>query len=198
MIEERKIKKNTLYRFLRPFFVFCFKIIFNPRVIGSYNIPKTGSVILVSNHFNSLDFISMGITTKRSIYFLAKDSLFKGILKHILLYSGVIPVNRRIKDRSVISASKKVLGNNSILGIFPEGTFNKTNNILAKFKIVAVKLSYEEKTPIIPIAIVGQYKRNKLKIIVGKKIYIKSNNYDLENKKLMNILEKLIIENKGV
>ena len=198
MIDDGKNKKNTLYFFLRPFFTLYFKIRYNPKIIGKDNIPKKGAVILVSNHFSNLDFISMGVTTKRSIYFLAKDSLFKGLIKPILLLSGVIPVNRKIKDKSVLCNSKKVLKSGSVLGIFPEGTFNKTNNVLAPFKIGAVKLSYEENTPIVPIAIIGKYKRNCLKIIVAERIFIKSSNLDLENKNVMNILEKLIINNKDV
>ncbi len=198
MIDERKIKKNTLYSFIRPFFALYFKIRYNPRIIGKNKIPTNGSIIIISNHFSNLDFISMGITTKRPIYFLAKDSLFKGLLKPILLLSGVIPVNREKKDKSILYNCKKVLNNNSILGIFPEGTFNRTKNVLAPFKIGAVKLSYEENVPIVPIAIVGKYKRNKLKIIVGEKFYTESNNLDLENKRLMRVLEELIIKSKDV
>ncbi len=189
---------NILYRFIRPFFVLYFKLRYNPIIIGEENIPKDGPIILIANHTNNFDFISMGITTKRSISFLAKNTLFNGPLKIILKLSGVIPVDRSIKDKTVLKNAKEVLKNNGVVGIFPEGTFNKTPNILAPFKIGAVKLSSDTKVPIIPIAITGEYKRNKLKIIVGNKYLPSSKNLDLENKKIMNILEKMIIEKKDV
>ena len=189
---------NTLYKFIRPFFVLYFKLRYNPTLIGKENIPKRGPIILIGNHTNNLDFISMGITTKRSISFLAKNTLFKGPLKIILKLSGVIPVDRSIKDKTVLKNAKEVLENAGVVGIFPEGTFNKTSNVLAPFKIGAIKLSSDTKVPIIPIAIVGEYKKNKLKIIVGNKYLPLSKNLDLENKKIMNVLETMIIEKKDV
>lgn len=189
---------NILYRFIRPFFVLYFKLKYNPKIIGRENIPNKGSIILIANHTNNLDFISMGITTKRSISFLAKHTLFKGVLKVILKLSGVIPVDRTKKDKSVLENANVVLQNNGIVGIFPEGTFNKTENILAPFKIGAVKLSHDNKVPIIPIAIKGSYKKGKLKIIVGKKLYTKSNDLDIENKKLMKKLENMLTMKKDV
>ena len=51
---------------------------------------------------------------------------------------------------------------------------------------------------IIPIAIKGSYKRNKLRIIVGNKYYTKSNDLDYENKKIMKILENMLTKKKDV
>lgn len=189
---------NILYKLIRPFFMLYFKLRYNPIIIGERNIPKIGPVILIANHTNNLDFISMGITTKRTISFLAKDTLFKGPLKIFLKLSGVIPVNRSKKDKSVLKNAKEVLKNSGVVGIFPEGTFNKTSNVLAPFKMGAVKLSSDTKVPIIPIAITGKYKRNKLKILVGQRYLPASKNLDVENQKIMYILEKMIIEKKDV
>ena len=190
--------RNLLYGFIRLFFVIYFRLRYNPTIIGKRNIPKSGPAILIANHTNNLDFISMGITTNRSISFLAKNTLFKGPLKAILNLFGVISVDRTKKDKSVLINASKILKNNKIVGIFPEGTFNKTKNILLPFKIGAIKLSHDNNVPIIPIAIKGSYKRNKLKIIVGNKYYTKSNDLDYENKKIMKILENMLTKKKDV
>lgn len=187
------MKINIVYRLLRPFLAFYIRLFYKPKIIGSENIPKSGGVILVANHKSNLDFISMGVATKRSICFMAKHTLFKGILKPILKGAGVISVNRNVKDKSVIPQGLKVLSRGCVLGMFPEGTFNKTKDVLSPFKIGAVKLAYESKRPIVPIAI-GEYKRNKLTIKVGKKFFVISDNLDSENKKLMKELEKIITD----
>lgn len=189
---------NILYRFIRVFFVLYFKLRYNPKLIGCENIPNNDPVILIANHTNNLDFISMGITTKRNISFLAKHTLFKGILKVVLNLFKAIPVDRTKKDKTVLEKANKVLKRNGIVGIFPEGTFNKTTNVIAPFKIGAVKLSHDNNVPIIPIAIKGSYKRCNLKIIVGNKYYIKSNDLDLENKKIMKILENMLTNKRDV
>lgn len=186
-----------LYKILRVLFSVYFKIRYNPKVIIKEKIPE-GGAILIANHSNNLDFISMGYVTKDTVYFMAKNTLFKGILKVILNKCGVIPVDRTKKDKTPIAKGSEVLNSNKKLGIFPEGTFNKTENILAPFKIGAVKLSYETKKPIVPIAIVGKYKRNKISIVVGKKYYVNSEDLNKENEIIYKRLESMIKSNKEV
>ncbi|MDD6878730.1 MAG: lysophospholipid acyltransferase family protein [bacterium] len=188
------MKDNILYKVIRPFFVLYMNIVYKPKIIFKEEINDNGSLIIVSNHKNNLDFISMGLVTKRSICFLAKEELFHGILKPILNLFGMIPVNRRIKDKSVLINAKNKLDKNRVIGIFPEGTFNKTKNLLAPFKIGAVKLSRDCNVRILPIAIIGEYKRGNLKIIVDKSYYVKSDCLDIENDRLYKKIEKLIKE----
>lgn len=186
------MREALIYKILRPFLVGYVKLVYNPQIIGKNNIPKSGGFLLVGNHKNNFDFISLGMTTKRPVHFMAKKSLFKGVLRPIMYGAGAIPVDRNKKDKNCLIEAKKVLDNDLILGIFPEGTFNKSDNVLLPFKIGAVKLAHETGKPIIPIAILGEYKRNSLKIVIGKKIYIKNDDLGVENQKLMDIMEKQI------
>ena len=109
------MKDRLLYKILRPIFSIYMRLRYNPKITGMENIPKLGKVILVANHTNNLDFMSMGITTKRCVHFLAKDSLFKGFLKPIMKGAGVIPVNRRIKDKTPLILGREVLDNDMVL-----------------------------------------------------------------------------------
>ena len=186
------MKNRVLYKILRPFLVGYIWVRYRPIVIGKWNIPKNGC-ILVSNHKNNLDFICMGLSTKRNIHFLAKSSLFKGVLGKILNSCGMIPVNRDIKDKTVIPKCIELLRKDEVIGLFPEGTFNKTKNIISEFKIGAVKMAYESKKPIIPIMI-GKYKR-RMRIIVGRCFYVSDDNLNKYNKKLMDLLKTMIVIN---
>ena len=58
------------------------------------------------------------------------------------------------------------------IGIFPEGTRNKTDNIILPFKLGTVVIAKRSKSDVIPFAITGKYKliKNNLKITTGKRI----------------------------
>ena len=188
--------KSGLYKTLRPLLTFLIKIIFRPKVIGKENIPKEGRMVLAGNHTHILDPVLILSTSKRTIHFLAKAELVNGPLGFGFKHMGIIPVNRNIKDKTVIPAAINCLKENHLIGIFPEGTTEKGRGILP-FKIGAVKMGNDSNRMIIPFGISGKYKlfKNNLTIIFGKPYKIENHN-DLikENENLKNKVEKLIKE----
>ena len=103
---------------------------------------------------------------------------------------GIIPVNRAIHDKSVIPTCVKLLEHENVIGIFPEGTINRTDNIIMPFKKGAVVMSFDTGAPIIPFAITGEYKKGKIKIKFGKMYYPKTKDPEKE----VEILEDKVIE----
>ena len=71
---------------------------------------------------------------KRQIHFLAKEELFHGITKFIAKGMGCIPVNRKIHDHNALSGAVDYLNNDLCVGIFPEGTINRTDKTIMNFK----------------------------------------------------------------
>lgn len=187
-----KSKDNILYKIVRPILTFLFKIIYRPTIINKENIPQTGKIILAGNHTHILDCILLLSTTKRQIHFLAKDELMKGFKKIIFKNLGIIPVNRRIKDKSVIPATKEYLNKDLVIGIFPEGTTEKGCGYLLPFKTGAVRLSYETDTYIVPFKIIGEYKIFKKSIkIIFEELYKADENIEKSNEKLYNIIDSI-------
>ena len=186
--------KYKLYRITRPLITLFMKLIYRIEIINKENIPDTGC-ILAGNHKNNLDCLILISSVKRTIRFLGKIELFK---KHSWIFKnmGVIPVDRSIKNKKVIIESEEVLKNDGIIGIFPEGTFNKSEYIVRPFKIGAVKMSYDTKKPIVPFAIINDYKifKKSVKIIFGKPYIVKNSDLVYENNKLMNKVIKLLKE----
>lgn len=188
--------KYRLYRVLRPIVVFLLKIIYRIKIVNKEYIPKEGPVLFVGNHLHNYDFISLISGTKRMVHFLAKKEL---IDKHGWLFRrlGIIPVDRSKKNKEAINKAVDILNNGEVVGIFPEGTFNKTEFIIKPFKYGAVKIASLANCPIVPFAIIGSYKRFKkgLKIVYGKPYYIKDK-LDLtkENVILMNKVINLLKE----
>lgn len=181
-----------IYKFSRTLAILFMKIIYRPKIIGEDNIIKDGPVILVGNHTSKLDAILLIGSTKKTITFLGKHLLFKGIGKYYFKALGVIPVNRTIKDKSVIPSSVLALEEGKTISIFPEGTINKTDDVIMPFKIGAVKIAKLTGVPIVPLVINGKYKifGNQLEIKFLKPITIIDEALELENEKLMNIFRK--------
>lgn len=191
--------KSRLYRFLRPILTFLIKIVFRPKIIGKENLPKEGPIVLAGNHTNILDPVLLLACTKRTIHFLAKKELIDGPFGFGFKQMGIIPVNRQIKDKSVLPAAEEGLKNGEIIGVFPEGTTEKGRGILP-FKIGAVKMASNTDSSIIPFGISGKYNifKNNLTIIFDKPYKIENdNNLIKENDKLKTKVTKLIKEGEN-
>jgi len=191
------MKNPILYRILRPILTLIFKLLYRPTIIGKNNIPKTGRLVLAGNHTNNFDCILLIASTKRTIHFLAKDELIKGWKKIIFKNMGIIPVNRKIHDKNALIKAIETLNKDKVIGIFPEGTINKTEDTIMPFKIGAVKMAKETDSYIVPFTITGNYKLGKKNIkIEFYKPYKTTKDLDYENNKLMEII-KTNLEKKG-
>ena len=103
--------------------------------------------------------------------------------------------------RRLIRNAKETLKKDRVIGIFPEGTINRTKNIIMPFKIGSVKMAYDTNCYIIPFVITGKYK------LFSKDLEIEflppykpiSNNEDLTeaNQKLMKIIENKLKEKRN-
>ena len=176
------MKESRLYKILRPLVKALTVVFLRPEFKGIENIPKEGRIILAGTHTNNLDCLLVMSSTKRCVHFLAKDELWKGPKKILFSNMGLIPVNRREKDKSVIPCTINCLKDEKLVAIFPEGTFSKDHKLLP-FKIGTVKIAHDSNTPIVPFVIKGRYFRRGLKIIFGKPFKVESSDLEKENEK---------------
>ena len=153
------MKEPFFYRTVRPILAGLFKVIYRPQYEGTENIPKDGKIILAGNHTNFFDCVLVGTSTKRCVHFLAKKELMKGIGKQIFTGFGIIPVDRSSASSGAqaVNTCKKYLDDNKLIAIFPEGTINRTDDIMMPFKGGAVKIAFDSSTKIVPFAINGKY-----------------------------------------
>lgn len=188
-----------IYRILRPIIKGLFIVLYRPNIIGKENIPKEGRVVVCGNHTHNWDSPLLMCSTKRTIHFLAKDELFKGIGKYFFKSMACIPVNRRQKDHNALESAIKVLEEDKLIGIFPEGTFNKTNDIVMPFKFGAVSMASKTNSTIVPFSITGKYKlfkKNSVTICFGKPYKINTDDLAKANEELMEKVSKLILKNR--
>lgn len=196
---KKKNKKNTNnigYHFVSPILRIFMFLFMKPTIIHKENIPE-GGFLYAGTHVSYFDGLEVGYTTTRCVHFIAKKELFKNILlNNFFKFLGVIPVDRNNKNPEAKKEAIDNLKNNNIVCIFPEGTINKTNNYILPFKYGAVSIAHKANKPIVPFAIIGKPKifNYRVKIIIGKPIYIKTDDYPNETKKLENEVINLIKE----
>lgn len=184
------MKEPLLYKILIPLDKIFMKFFYRATYIGIENVPKKESVILAGNHTSYLDPLLLMSSTNRCIHFLAKIELFKGIKKIFFKNVGIIPVDRKRKNPEAINLANKYLQDNKIIGIFPESTINKTNDIIMPFKYGAVKMAADTNSYILPFSITHKYKLFKKSVtICFDKPYKVTGNHEKDNK----ILEEKVI-----
>lgn len=190
------MKKTILYQMVRPLFFLFSKFILRAEIIGSEHIPSSGPIILSGTHISNLDCVLLMASTKRQIHFLAKKELFDGFFGIFFSHMGLIPVDRSKKDQSVIPKAIEYLNQGGIVGIFPEGTRNKTNKKLLPFKFGAVSMAKKTESYLVPFAIVGDYRFKSRNLTIKYGIPFKVGDMDLDeaNQKLYQTVEKLMDE----
>lgn len=73
--------KYTLYCIARPIITLFMKLFYKVEIINKENIVAKNA-LLVGNHTSNLDALLVISSTKRNIRFLAKQELFKPVLKN--------------------------------------------------------------------------------------------------------------------
>ena len=186
-----KNKGQFLYKFLKIIYAILLKILFNPKVYGIENIPKDEGIILAGNHKNAIDPVVVMNSTKRRVYFMAKAEAFKGPVGVIFRRIGLIKVDRSKNNPLAVMEAERLLKSGGVLGIFPEGTRNRTDKEILRFRFGTVSIAKRANVKIVPFAIRGKYKvfRSNLQIEFGKPIDVK----DLEIEEANKVLENEVV-----
>lgn len=177
------------YAFVRLIIGGIIRLFYPIKVINLQNLPKEGSLILCPNHASNFDPIFVSIGIPRQICWMAKEELFKSkILSFLLTKLDAFPVDREGSDIGAIKKALRILKEDKILGIFPEGTRTESMDLKSAKPGVAL-LGNKSKTPVLPVYIDSNYKIfNKTKIYIGE--IIDFDNYG-PNKLSMNDYTKI-------
>lgn len=147
---------------IRIIIKFCVKIftlfLFRVKTIGQENIKKNEPYIMCANHTSNWDPTLLFAHTKREIYIMGKQELFKNKFLYWLADKvNVFPVKRGKQDIESIKKSLKILQGNNILTIFPEGTRNGIQK-RGKIQNGPAYLAARSGVKVIPVKIEGNFK----------------------------------------
>jgi 1-acyl-sn-glycerol-3-phosphate acyltransferase len=130
--------------------------------------------IFVANHISYMDIPPVLLAIKQPIRILGKYEMVKIPVFGWIYRIAVVLVDRsspEARSRSV-RALKSALKKNVSIFIFPEGTFNETNEPLKDFFDGAFRLAIEMQTPIRPLLFIDSvdrlYYKRKLNLTPGK------------------------------
>jgi 1-acyl-sn-glycerol-3-phosphate acyltransferase len=141
------------------------KTVFRPWISGVENIPRTGGVILASNHLSFVDSVFLPLMVERPIVFLAKSDYFtgrgiKGALVRLFFKStGMLPIDRSGGKASEASLNTglRVLAGGQVLGIYPEGT-RSPDGKLYRGRTGVARMVLEGRVPVVPVAMIDTEK----------------------------------------
>lgn len=197
MSKTKKDKKKLPergYKFFRAVLGPIFRFWYNPKVYGKENIPKDGSILITANHKHVMDQCSIIVSTKRVIHYMAKKEYFEGKTAWFFRMAGCISVDRSIHDENAKGQALDVLNDGGAIGLFPEGTRNKTDQFLLPFKYGAVSMAKKTDSYLVPVGISGDYKfRSKnLRFYIGKPFKVSNMTLEEANEKLAKEIGKLM------
>jgi 1-acyl-sn-glycerol-3-phosphate acyltransferase len=131
------------------------KVLFRPTVVGAENIPSMGPVIIAPIHRSNVDFALTLFISKRKVFFMAKDSLFRvPLLGPLITHLGAFPIHRGSADRESMAHSEAVLRQGHALVLFPEGT-RKEGLAVAPLHDGAMFVAARTGAKVVPVGIGG-------------------------------------------
>jgi 1-acyl-sn-glycerol-3-phosphate acyltransferase len=136
---------------LQPFFHLYFRL----ERHGREHVPATGPCLIAANHRSFLDPFVIGTMTRRPVYFVAKQELFKRRWQAWLLNAlGAFPIDRGNADGDAMATARHILERGDCVVIFVEGTRVRPGPLGRPRKGVG-RLALETGAPVVPVAVIG-------------------------------------------
>ncbi|MHA2609296.1 MAG: lysophospholipid acyltransferase family protein [bacterium JZ-2024 1] len=157
--------EHRVNRFLwwgcKPFFWVLTRLLFRLKCEGRKNVPRSGPLLVVSNHCSFLDPVLIGVAMPRVVRFLARATLWDvPFIRFWIQQWGAIPVYRGsdAKPYSAVRAAVQALKKGDAVCIFPEGTRSENGVFqIEKVRTGVGFMALQSQCPILPVAIIGSH-----------------------------------------
>jgi 1-acyl-sn-glycerol-3-phosphate acyltransferase len=138
------------------------RAVLRPDVSGKQHVPRTGPVIIASNHLSFADSVLIPVVAPRKVAFLAKSDYFHGTGVRGALQRGwfeglgMVPVDGDDTRAAIesLDIALDVLRNGKAFGIYPEGTRSRDGRIYRGRTGVA-HLALTSGAPVVPVGLQG-------------------------------------------
>jgi 1-acyl-sn-glycerol-3-phosphate acyltransferase len=125
------------------------------RNYGADRVPLEGGLVMAFNHFHWLDPPAFGACSPRTIYYVAKIEAHRiPGLGQLIRAFGTRSVRRGESDREAVRAMRDVVREGHALGMFVEGT-RQRSGVPGEAKPGAAMVALQEDVPVVAAAIHG-------------------------------------------
>jgi 1-acyl-sn-glycerol-3-phosphate acyltransferase len=129
------------------------------RVLTPCRLPTRGAAIIVCNHTSGLDPHLIQACCPRLItWMMAREYYEQPVIRMLLDELGVIPVTRSGRDMSAMRAAMRALESGQLLGIFPEGKI-ETSDELLPFQTGVALMAMKMNVPVYAAFLDGDQRR---------------------------------------
>ena len=123
--------------------------------IGREHLPKSGPLLLASNHRSFMDPFLIGMLVRRPVYYMAKRELFQRRWQAWILNAlGAFPVDRGAGDSGAMDTARAILQRGDCVVVFPEGTRIRRGPLHDPRRGIG-RLALETGAPVAPVAVIG-------------------------------------------
>jgi len=123
------------------------------RSFGKRKVPRSGGLLVLSNHLADVDPILVQLTCPRPLYFMAKSELFSmPVVGAILRWYRAFPVNRGEADRAAIKHAVELMKDGNVVCVFPEGELAESGTMQELKPGVALMVRMAE-VPVVCVAV---------------------------------------------
>lgn len=117
----REHKPSAMYDLVRFAMTGIYGVLDRVTSIDSQNVPGSGGVITVPNHFSFIDHFYTGICQRRKIQFMGKSQLFKPPMDFVYSHGGVFPVMRGKSDDEAFITARSIVERGGAVQLYAEG-----------------------------------------------------------------------------
>ena len=144
---------SRLGRGVRRLFRPAFGRYYDITVHDDHLVPASGPVILASNHLGVLDGPVLWLFSPRFVHALIKKEMFTGRIASGLHAIGQIPIERYVVDPYAVRTALRVLRDDDVLAIYPEGS--RGAGEFEHIKNGVAYLALATGAPVVPVACIG-------------------------------------------
>lgn len=179
------------------------------QIVNRKNIQKGKAYIYISNHTSFLDIPGITMTIRGQYRALAKKELLKIPVFGWIANVACVIVDRSSNEsrRKSMDHLKKTLEMGISILVFPEGTQNRTTEILQPFYDGAFRIAIESQQPVMPMVVIGAgplmppgkffIQHGKIKVVMGNEIETRGlqlNDVTLLKEKVRSEMSSLILK----
>lgn len=165
--------RRLLLLFLQTGVRLFYRTLYRIHLEGLEQLPERGPFIVAANHVSLHDPVLIGTFLHPSTRFMAKAELFQVPgLGRVIRRFGAFPVLRQGIGIGGIRSALRLLNDNHVIGIFPEGT--RRQGVFLPAKPGVGFIAARSGVPIVPVAIIFDPSRlfRRHFIVIGETIMV--------------------------